>query len=108
MDMYRHLCTGMIRFGCVAMNEAAPDGAGIPGRGLGHHLPQQETAVSTFNTGHEIIPEPGSARRVRDGEPADLTLPTHYPVAAFCKTCGRPIRTERWLLADWYHTEPEI
>jgi hypothetical protein len=40
-------------------------------------------------------------------EAAALALPTHYPCTAICKTCWRPIRTERWLLADWYHTEPE-
>ena len=54
---------------------------------------------------HEIIPEPGTARRVRDGQPADLRNPTDYPVTAVCKTCGRPIRAERWLLAAWYHTD---
>jgi hypothetical protein len=57
--------------------------------------------------GHEIIPEPGSALRVRDGEPADLTKPSHYPVVAVCLACGRPIRTERWLLAEWRHIAPE-
>ena len=56
---------------------------------------------------HEIVPEPGSALRVRDGEPADLTRPSDYPVKAVCKTCGRPIRTERWLLAEWGHVAPE-
>jgi len=62
--------------------------------------------VSTFNTGHEIIPEPGSVRRVRDGELADLRNPAHYPVVAVCMTCGQPIRTERWLLSGWRHLKP--
>lgn len=56
---------------------------------------------------HEIVPEPGSARRVRSGEPADLKNPLHYPVGAVCIACGQPIRTERWLLAEWRHTAPE-
>lgn len=64
--------------------------------------------LSVIPGGHEIMPAAGSARRVRDGEPADLRDPREYPCTAVCKTCDRPIRTERWLLADWYHTEPEI
>jgi hypothetical protein len=67
--------------------------------------------VSTFNTGHEIIPRPGTARRVRDGEPADPTRPTHYPVEALCLECGQPIRCERFL-GGWAHIErfsnPEV
>jgi hypothetical protein len=54
---------------------------------------------------HEIIPEPGTARRIRDGEPARLTRPSDYPIEAVCKTCGRPVRCERWLLAGWRHIE---
>ena len=57
--------------------------------------------------GHEIIPEPGTARRVRDGEPASLLNPADYPVGAVCLACGQPIRTERWLLAEWLHVAPE-
>jgi hypothetical protein len=56
---------------------------------------------------HEIVPEPASARRVRDGEPADLNNPLHYPVTAICLVCGQPIRTERWLLSEWRHVAPE-
>lgn len=56
-----------------------------------------------MTSGHEIIPEPGSARRVRDGQPADLTRPSDYPVTAVCKVCGQSIRCERWLLAEWRH-----
>jgi hypothetical protein len=55
---------------------------------------------------HEIIPEPGMARRVRD-QPADLRNPVHYPVTAVCKTCGQPIRCERHYLAEWRHVEPD-
>jgi hypothetical protein len=54
---------------------------------------------------HEIVPEPGTAHRVRDSEPADLKNPLHYPIVAVCLTCGRPIRTERWLLDEWRHIE---
>jgi hypothetical protein len=92
-------------------NKAAPAGARTPGRGLGHHLPEQETAVSTFNTcpsDHDITPVAGSARRVRDGEPADLTRPAHYPVEAVCMVCGQPVRCERWLLSAWYHLDEHL
>jgi len=63
--------------------------------------------VACAGNGHEITPKPGTARRVRDGQPADLTNPAHYPVIAVCLTCGQPIRTERWLLAGWRHIAPE-
>ena len=91
------------------MDKAAPAGAGTPGRGLGHRLPEQETAVSVFNTSasHAITPLAGSARRVRDGELADLLRPSDYHVTAICKACGQPIRTERWLLSEWYHVQTE-
>ena len=60
--------------------------------------------MTAFNAGHEIIPEPGTVRRVRGGKPADLTNPAHYPVTATCKTCGQPVRCDRWLRSRWYHT----
>jgi hypothetical protein len=56
---------------------------------------------------HEILPELGSARRGRDGQPDDLRNPTGYPVVAICLNCGQPIRTERWLLAEWRHAETD-
>ena len=87
--------------------KAAPAGARTPGQGLGHRLREQETAVTAFNTGHETIPEPGTARRIRDGQPADLRNPAHYPVTAVCVVCKRPVRCQRWLLAEWVHTGPE-
>jgi hypothetical protein len=46
-------------------------------------------------------------RRIRDGEPADLTRVTDYPVEAVCKVCGRRIRIERYYLADWHHLPDE-
>ena len=55
---------------------------------------------------HEILPERGTARRARDGEPARLTDPTDYPVTAVCAACGREIACDRWLRGSWYHTEP--
>ena len=64
--------------------------------------------ITSSSTGHEVIPEIGSARRVRDGQPAALTNPTDYPMTAVCLTCGQPIRCDRWLLGDWYHSEREI
>jgi hypothetical protein len=56
---------------------------------------------------HRITPKRGSARRVRDGRPADLRNPAHYPVTAVCLVCGQPIRCERWLRAEWRHIEKE-
>jgi hypothetical protein len=56
---------------------------------------------------HEITPERGSARRVRDGEPASLTRVSDYPVVARCLVCGQPVRCERFFLAGWRHTEPK-
>ena len=75
-------------------------------RDLGHHLPEQETAVPTFNTSasHDITPVKGSARKL-DGTPADLNKPMDYPVEAVCLECGRPIREERWFLGEWRHIE---
>jgi hypothetical protein len=55
---------------------------------------------------HEIIPQRGSARLVRDGEPASLLNPAHYPVEAVCAACGQQVRCDRWLRASWYHTDP--
>ena len=64
-------------------------------------------ALSLTHGDHEIIPRPGSARRVRNGEPADLRNPAHYPAEAVCMICDLPIRTERWLLSEWRHIAPE-
>lgn len=54
---------------------------------------------------HEITPLAGSARRVRDGELADLTRVTDYPAEAVCLACGRPIRCERLYLSAWAHID---
>jgi hypothetical protein len=88
-------------------DKAAPAGARTPGRGLGHRLREQETTVTVFNTsaGHAITPLAGSARRVRDGELADLTNPLDYPAEAVCAACDQPIRIERYFLAEWRHIE---
>jgi hypothetical protein len=61
--------------------------------------------ITSSSTGHEIIPQPGSARRVRDGEPASLLDPRDYPIEALCLECGQPIRCERWFLGGWAHIE---
>jgi hypothetical protein len=52
---------------------------------------------------HEIVPKPGTARRERDGQPADIRNPLDYPATARCMTCGRRVRCGSWL-NDWYHT----
>jgi hypothetical protein len=55
--------------------------------------------------GHEIVPRKGSAPRpATDSQPTCATRPT-TPATAVCKVCGRPIRCERWLLAEWRHIE---
>jgi hypothetical protein len=63
--------------------------------------------LSVIPGGHEIIPRPGSARRVRDSEPADLRKPSDYPVTAVCLTCGQPVRCDRIYLSEWRHIAPE-
>jgi hypothetical protein len=57
---------------------------------------------------HGIVPRKGSARRVRNGQPADLRNPAHYPVTAVCQVCRRRIHCERWLRAEWYHLPDEL
>ena len=56
---------------------------------------------------HDITPARGTSRRVRDGQPADLTRVTDYPVQAVCLECGREIRCDRWVLAEWHHAETD-
>jgi hypothetical protein len=63
--------------------------------------------VRNVTNGHEITPKPGTARRVRDGEPASLLNPADYPAEAVYIVCGQLIRIERWLLAEWRHIAPE-
>ena len=55
--------------------------------------------------GHRITPLAGSARRVRDGELADLTNPHDFPCEAVCLACGQPIRIQRYYLSEWRHIE---
>ena len=63
------------------------------------------TVLRWHTSDHEIIPEPGTARRVREGESADLTRPLDYPCEALCLECGQPIRCERWFLGEWVQIE---
>jgi len=60
--------------------------------------------LAELHSDHEIIPLPGSARQL-DGTPADLTRPLDYPCEALCRECGRPVRCDRWLLAEWRHID---
>jgi hypothetical protein len=55
-------------------------------------------------TAHEIVPDKGTFRRVKDGEPLDRVAPWDYPVAAECAPCGRPVRKEESLFGRWEHT----
>jgi hypothetical protein len=52
----------------------------------------------------DALPRLGTARRERDGQPADLLDPHAYPLAAVCSRCDRPIRIRAMYLADWQHT----
>ena len=56
---------------------------------------------------HPVTPRLGTAVRVRDSTPADLRYPSSYPAAAECLECGRPACCERYLLADWHHSDPQ-
>jgi hypothetical protein len=53
---------------------------------------------------HEIIPEPGAARRV--GDRADLLNPAHY-LAEASASAAPAVRCERFYLAEWRHIAPE-
>jgi hypothetical protein len=55
-------------------------------------------------TGHEVVPQPGTVQR-EDGQPGSVLRPLHYPLVAVCLACGRPVRCERYFLADWYHLD---
>jgi hypothetical protein len=59
--------------------------------------------LSLVPGGHQITPLTGSARRVRDGELADLLNPHDYPAEAVCLVCGQPVRIERYFLGEWRH-----
>jgi len=61
--------------------------------------------LSVSPGGHRITPLAGSAHRVRDGAPADLTNPHDFPCEAVCLVRGQPIRCERWFLCGWRHIE---
>jgi len=56
---------------------------------------------------HAITPEPDSATRERDGEPASLLRPQDYPVLATCLVCKRSVRCEGYLLGEWAHVIPQ-
>ena len=56
---------------------------------------------------HEPFPEPGTARRA-NGEPADLAVPSHYPVTAACRECGREIWRRSLLLHAWQHMDAPL
>ena len=61
--------------------------------------------LSVSPGGHRITPLAGSARKVRDGTPADLTSPLDYPTEAVCLVCGQPVRIERYHFSEWRHIE---
>jgi hypothetical protein len=53
--------------------------------------------------GHAGEPAKGSARRVSDGQPADLLRPADYPLTADCTGGDGPIRLERLAQVEWTH-----
>ena len=65
--------------------------------------------LSVIPSGHEILPEPGTACQARNPDQlADLRNPMHYPAIAVCLNCRQPVRCETWLLGEWFHMgEPE-
>jgi hypothetical protein len=48
-------------------------------------------------------PAKGPARRVSDGEPADLLRPADYPLTAECSGCHGTIRLEQLRQMEWTH-----
>jgi hypothetical protein len=60
-------------------------------------------AVMTYRARAISCSPPGAARRIRDGEVADLRNVTDYPVEAICLGCGRPVRIERFYLSESRH-----
>jgi hypothetical protein len=62
-------------------------------------------ALSPGSAEHRITPLAGSARRVRDGAPADLLNPLDYPAEAIWLACVQPVRIERFYLGEWVHIE---
>jgi hypothetical protein len=57
---------------------------------------------------HEPLPVRGTFRREKDGEPPDLPLqPWDFPILADCSPCGKPIRKDKLMLAEWHHTAEE-
>jgi hypothetical protein len=56
--------------------------------------------------GHEIMPDPATTVRERDGERRSLLDPAGYPMVATCSGCGWPIRCVSFY-TDWQHVEAE-
>ncbi len=56
--------------------------------------------------GHEIVPAPGTVRRL-DGRPGSVLEPRDFPLLAICMECGGRVREDAYMFAKWYHLEPE-
>lgn len=61
----------------------------------------------TGGLGHEIMPDPATVTRERDGEPGAILDPSAYPLAASCSRCAEPIRCQSFY-GDWHHAAPAV
>lgn len=57
-------------------------------------------------TTHAITPQKDTAYTVT-GLKADLLDPRDYPVEAVCLECGRPVRRNKYMFAEWFHFQRE-
>jgi hypothetical protein len=54
---------------------------------------------------HEALPVRGMVKRLKDGEQPNPPMPWDFPLVAECAPCGKRIRKEKSMLADWEHAE---
>lgn len=61
----------------------------------------------SFEGGHEIVPTPGTVRKL-NGQKGSVLEPGDYPLVAICMECGGRVREDAYVFATWYHLpEPE-
>jgi hypothetical protein len=69
-----------------------PFGHDSPARQRGHLRPVESC---------EHVPEPGTVKSERTGEPTSLMKQDAYPVRAVCKICKREIRLWSFYQLSW-------
>lgn len=52
---------------------------------------------------HEALPVRGTFKRAKDGEQLVLPMPWDYPILADCASCGKVIRKNESMFAEWEH-----